>query len=146
MLIPSRRLLWLVGALAVLGVGASIVPELLGPWLAAGALLLAFAAIDAVAARRIRSPAAKRIVPGSLPLGVEHEVALRLANESAGPLSCEVHDHYPAGTEVHGLPQRVTVPARGWAEVRYRLRPVRRGPVPFGRAGARPAARAGPRP
>ena len=143
MLILSRRLLWLVGALAVLGVGASIVPELLGAWLAAGALLLAFAAVDAVAAWRIRSPAAKRIVPGSLPLGVEHEVVLRLANESAGPLTCEVHDHYPAGTEAHGLPQRVTVPARGWAEARYRLRPVRRGSITFGRVEARLASRAG---
>jgi len=143
MLIPSRRLVWLVGALAALGVAASIVPELLGAWLGAGALLVAFALIDAVAARRIRSPAAKRIVPGSLPLGVEHEVALRLANETGAPLACEVHDHYPAGTEAHGLPQRVTVPARGWAEVRYRLRPVRRGAIAFGLVEARLASRAG---
>jgi uncharacterized protein (DUF58 family) len=143
MLIPSRRLLWLAGALVAFGVAASIFPALAYAWVAAAGLALAFAAIDAVAALQIRPPAARRLVPGSLPLGVEHEVGLRLANETGAPVACDVHDHTPAATEARGLPQRVVVPARGWAEVRYSVRPVMRGELVFGLVEARIHSRAG---
>ena len=143
MLIPSKRVLWIAAALAAFGLAASIAPELAHFWVAAAILLLFFAALDAIAALRIRAPEAKRILPGSLPLGVAHDVVLRLANQSAAPVTCEVHDHYPAGTEVRGMPQRTTVPAHGWAEIRYSLRPVRRGELEFGRVEARLDSRAG---
>jgi uncharacterized protein (DUF58 family) len=58
-------------------------------------------------------------------------------------VSCEVHDHYPADAEMRGMPQRVTVPARGWAEIRYSLRPVKRGELAFGLVEARLDSRAG---
>jgi uncharacterized protein (DUF58 family) len=143
MLIPSRRLLWLAAALAAFGLVASVFPELRNVWIAAAALLLVLGAVDAAAAWQIRAPDAKRILPGSLPLGVVHEVVLRLANQGPAPVTCEVHDHYPAGTEVRGMPQRAAVPARGWAEIRYSLRPVTRGELAFGRAEARLDSRAG---
>src|SRR4249920_492969 len=118
MLIPSKRLLWAAGALVGLGLIASIYPELANVWVVAAVMLDGFAAVDALAALQIRPPAALRVLPGSLPLGVAHDVVLRLANPGAAAVTCEVHDHYPAGAEAHGLPQRVTVPARGWAEIR----------------------------
>jgi uncharacterized protein (DUF58 family) len=142
-LIPSNRLLWLVAALLAAGVGASIAPAAQPIWLGATALLAAFAALDALAARRIAPPLARRIVPGSLPLGVAHEVALRLANRSPAAVTCDVHDHHPAGAEATGLPQRVTVPANGWAELRYSLRPVRRGELAFGPVEIRLDSRSG---
>jgi uncharacterized protein (DUF58 family) len=143
MLIPSRRLLWLAGALAALGVAASILPEFGYAWSAAAVLAVGVAAADAVAALRLAPPAARRLLPGSLPLGVEHEVGLRFANGSGAPLACEVHDHYPATAEARGMPQPVTVPAHGWAEVRYGVRPVKRGELVFGRIEARLRSRAG---
>jgi uncharacterized protein (DUF58 family) len=143
MLIPSRRLLWLAGALVLFGVVASVFPELAYAWVAAAVLVLAFAAIDAVAALQIRPPAARRLVPGSLALGVEHEVVLRFANQAGAPLACEVHDHYPSTTEVRGMPQRVAVPARGWAEIRYSVRAVMRGELAFGLVEARLHSRGG---
>jgi uncharacterized protein (DUF58 family) len=83
------------------------------------------------------------VLPASLPLGVAHDVVLRLANQGGAALTCDVHDHHPPGVEAKGLPQRVTVPARGWAEIRYSVRPVKRGPIAFGLAELRLASRAG---
>jgi uncharacterized protein (DUF58 family) len=142
-LIPAPRLLWLAAALVALGLVASIVPAAAYVWVAAAALAIAFAGVDAVAARRIRPPEARRVLPGSLPLGVAHDVALRLANQGAAPVTCDVHDHYPAGVEPKGLPQRVTVPAHGWAEIRYSVRPVKRGEIAFAVVELRLHSRAG---
>jgi uncharacterized protein (DUF58 family) len=143
MLIPSRRLLWLAAALIALGVAVSVLPRFAYFWFAATILLMTFAALDAIAALRIEPPAARRIVPGSLPLGVPHDVSLRLANLSAAALACRVHDHYPSGCEARGMPQRASVPAQAWAEVRYRVRPIRRGDLAFGRIEARIESRGG---
>jgi uncharacterized protein (DUF58 family) len=137
MLIPSSRLLVLAAALAAFGIAASIRPELAPVWIAAAGAFVALGAIDAIAALRVRPPAARRILPGSLALGVEHEVALRFANPTGTPLAGEIHDHYPAAAEAWGMPQPIAVPARGWAEVRYRVRPVRRGELAFGLVEAR---------
>jgi uncharacterized protein (DUF58 family) len=143
MLIPSARLLWALGALVAAALLASVVPALMPAWVLAAALFVAFAAADALAALRIAPPLARRLLPGSLPLGVPHEVAVRLANPGAAPLAVEVHDHYPAGTEARGLPQRVQVPPRGWAELRYSVTPILRGELEFGPVEARVVSRAG---
>jgi uncharacterized protein (DUF58 family) len=142
-LIPAPRLLWLAAALAALGLVASLIPALAVAWIVAAILLVAFAAVDALAARQIRPPEARRVLPASLPLGVAHDVVLRLANEGAAAITCDVHDHYPPGVEPKGLPQRVTVPARGWVEIRYSVRPIKRGPIAFGLVELRLASRAG---
>jgi uncharacterized protein (DUF58 family) len=142
-LIPTTRLLWLAFALLLGAIAASVWPALVSAWLGAVALAVLFACADAIAALRIRAPAAKRLVPGSLALGVRHEVALRLVNPVDAPLALQVHDRSPAGAETEALPQGVTLPARGWAEVRYVLRPVARGDLAFGHVEARLASRAG---
>jgi len=143
MIIPTKRLLWLAGALLALAILASVFTQLLAAWLAVAVLAGLFAAADAVAALRIAPPAAKRIVPGSLALGVRHEVTLRFANPVAAPLLLEAWDHAPAGAATEGLPQRVTVPGGGWAELRYGMRPVARGDLAFGAVEIRIASRAG---
>jgi len=68
-----------------------------------------------------------------LSTGVASPVTVRLANPGAAALDLEVFDHHPDTAEPEGLPRRVTVPARGWAEVGYRLRPRERGDRTFGR-------------
>jgi len=143
MLIPSARLIWTLAALVVVALVASAVPALAPAWIGAVALAAAFAGADALAALRIAPPLARRVLPGSLPLGVPYEVTLRLANPTAAPVAMEVHDHHPAGTEARGLPQRVAVPAHGWAELRYSVRPVARGEIEFGQLEARLESRAG---
>ncbi len=133
MLIPSRRLLFLAALLAAAGIGVSFHPALANAWLAAAGVLVAAAAMDALLALRLQTPDAHRVVPGSLPVGVGHDVGIRLANGGARALRVTVHDHHPAAAQVEGQPQTVSVPAKGWAELRYRLRPVERGDAKFGR-------------
>jgi uncharacterized protein (DUF58 family) len=140
MLVPTPRLLWLAALVAAAGALVSVYPVALPVW-GVGVAVIALAALaDAVAVLRLPVPEAKRIVPGSLPLGVQHDVVLRIANRHDGPLDVEVYDRHPPQVEAEGLPRRVALPARGWAEVRYGLRPVERGELAFGRVAVRIAA------
>ena len=137
MLIPGRPLVVLGAILAVAGIGASIWPAAIPVWLAATALTALLCVFDAALAMRIETPPVRRTVPGSLPLGVTHEVALRFANGGRSPLLLTAFDHVPAVTEIEGQPQNVIVPAHGWAEIRYRMRPIQRGDLTFGRVEVR---------
>lgn len=131
MLIPARPLLVLSAGIAAGGVAASIWPETIPSWAGALGLLTLLCIADAILVSRLDTPAARRTVPGSLPLGVTHEIALRFANGGARPLRLTAHDHAPADTEVEGQPQKIVLPAHGWAELRYRLRPIQRGDLKF---------------
>jgi uncharacterized protein (DUF58 family) len=137
MLIPSRGLVLLFIGLCVAGLLVSFFSALASVWLGVTLLLLTVAMVDAARARRTAVPLADRQVPGSLPLGVANEVAIRLENRSARALHVEVHDLYPPQVVVERLPQHVTLPAGGWAELRYRIRPHERGEISFGRVQLR---------
>jgi uncharacterized protein (DUF58 family) len=132
MLIPSRRLLWVAAALTAGGVATSVWAVATPAWLGACAVAALLALTDAISGSRLPTPLGRRVVPGSLPLGVGHDVSVRLANSGARALRVTVHDHCPGGAEVEGQPQSVDVPARGWSEIRYKLRPVLRGEIHFG--------------
>jgi uncharacterized protein (DUF58 family) len=137
MLIPGRRLIGLAGFLAVAGIAASIWPGAIPAWLAALALTVVLCILDAALALRVATPPARRTVPGSLPLGVMHDVVLRFANSGRSPLRLTACDHVPAATEVEGQPQTIMLPAQGWAELRYRMRPIERGDLKFDRVEVR---------
>jgi uncharacterized protein (DUF58 family) len=137
MLIPSARLLQLTSALAVGGLAASIWTPGIPAWIIAALIAVALALIDAVLGLRQPTPHVQRLAPGSLPLGVGHDIALRLAHDGGRALSVAIHDHTPAHCEVTGLPQVVAIPAKGWAEIRYRVKPVQRGDAQFGRTELR---------
>jgi uncharacterized protein (DUF58 family) len=137
MLIPGRPLVILAAVLAVAGIGASIWPDAIPAWLAAMALTGLLCVVDAALALRLVTPLARRTIPGSLPLGVTHEVALRFANEGRSPLRLTVFDHVPAATESEGQPQTIVLPAQGWTEIRYRMRPIQRGDLAFDRVEVR---------
>jgi uncharacterized protein (DUF58 family) len=132
---PGRGLLRLLGLWAVLGVAASLWRFLLPVWGAAGLALAALAAWGLIWVRRVPALGAERRVAASLALGVVSPVSLRLTNPGPAPLDLEVFDHHPDTAEPEGLPRRVTVPAGGWAEIGYRLRPRRRGDRRFGPVG-----------
>jgi uncharacterized protein (DUF58 family) len=131
-MIPTPRLLWLAALLTAAGLAVTVYRELQPMWPFLAAILAVAAAGDALLVLRGARPAATRDVPGSLPLGVRHDVALRIENAGAGALTVEVYDHHPPHATVEGLPRTVTLPAGGWAEVRYALTPVERGEAPFG--------------
>jgi len=139
-LVPATRLLWLVGLVLAAALAASIKPDLLPAWTVLAGTLIAIALVDMLAALRAPAPAARREVPASLPLGVRHEVSLRFANPAARRITLDAFDHHPPGFEAVGLPRRVSLPAGGWTEMRYSVRPVERGVAHFGPVEARIAS------
>jgi len=130
--IPARRFLIVGAVLLALALTAAFENGLEPVWRAAGALVLLAAVADAAILWAWAMPAATRTVPGSLPLGMWHRISLRLANPSARSRRLEVFDHTPDGFEVRAMPRRVTLPGRGWADVRYEARPIARGLHRFG--------------
>ena len=99
-------------------------------WLAALVALAAVTIHQAVALLRFGEVVVERELPGVLPLGVASAVSLRLSGAS---VACRVQDFVPISFEVTGLPAHLEVPAEGWVEVTYNVRPLERGRHQFGR-------------
>jgi len=131
-LIPSRLLVGLALAWLLAAIAASVWAPLTTPWLALSGLLGIAALADALLALRRPRLEARRLLPTSAPLGVWMEVRLHISNREKIAISCEAFDHYPAVCIVEGLPRTTSIPARGWSEFAYRLRPVARGDLLFG--------------
>ena len=131
-MLPSKTLtrlllLWVIAAVAV-----SIWPVGLEPWLIGSGVAGAAALFDMLLLVLLPRQTAERRLPGSAALNVGLDVHLRLHNRAATFLRCEVFDHHPPQSVVEGLPRALRVPARGWAELTYRLRPTSRGNLRFG--------------
>lgn len=129
-MVPSLHLLrlgllWLVAALAASIWSAGAL------WWGATAVLAAVALLDLALLAGLPRPEAVRRLPGSAALNVAIDIGIRLVNRSALPLTCDLHDHHPPQAVVEGLPQTLLVPARGWADLHYRLRAVSRGNLEF---------------
>ena len=126
-LLVRLALLWLVSAVAV-----SIWDAAAGAWIIASALFGAVVFGDLLlAARRVRVEA-RRVLPASAPLYVWTDARIHIANRDRVRLSCEAFDHHPPECTVEGLPRDLAIPAGGWAEFHYRLRPTSRGDLHFG--------------
>jgi uncharacterized protein (DUF58 family) len=139
-MIPSQLLLQVTALLLAAALPASIWPPLAPAWKLLAALAAIATLADASLALRLPRLPARRFVSASLPLGIWHEVVLRFSNPLARAVRLETYDRHPAGCELRGLPQSVAVPAGGWAEVRYALRPVERGEQQFGAIDTRVAS------
>ena len=133
MLIPAAKFFWATTALALAGIGVSFFAGLAPVWLTCLGVLIVFATADAVLALRLPVPTARRQAPGSLPVGVEHDIAIRLANNAKHTLQLDVFDLHPPQITVTGLPQAITLQASGWSELRYQLTPIERGDIQFDR-------------
>jgi uncharacterized protein (DUF58 family) len=135
-IVPSKRLLWIVAALfgAALGVAIWGFQQ---AWMVFAVAVALISFIDLVAAMRLPTPALARRVPASLALGVRTEVVMRVANRAARRLRLELHDHHPASFEPEGLPRAAALGAGEWAELRYQVRPVARGEARFDKAELR---------
>jgi uncharacterized protein (DUF58 family) len=136
-MIPARRLLLAGTVLLAIALAAAFESALEPVWRVASVLVLLVVLGDAAAVLAARLPAASRSAPASLPLGVWHRMTLLLRNPGPRARSVEIFDHTPDAFEVRGMPRRVSLPAEGWAEVRYEARPVERGLHRFGRVELR---------
>lgn len=131
MLIPSRRLLIAVAIAFALAIASSFIAPQLDLWLIAAIALVVVVAADALLLARIASPEVTRTLPGSLALGVDREVTLRLTNSSKRAITLACHDHHPSTFETTGLPATVAIDAGAWTELRYAVQPTARGDHAF---------------
>ncbi|MBI1753151.1 MAG: DUF58 domain-containing protein [Acidobacteria bacterium] len=135
-MIPTLRLLRLLGAWTLLGLAASVWPRLMPAWRACGWTLLGFLLLDLLLTRfLIPGPgrlSGEREAPASLALGEWREIRVRLRNPSRLPLHVELFDHHPSDFDSRGLPSRHRLPARGFLEQPYQVRPTARGHRGFG--------------
>ncbi|HTS51872.1 MAG TPA: DUF58 domain-containing protein [Burkholderiales bacterium] len=127
LLLVRLSLLWFVAAVA-----ASIWSELGAAWMIASAVLGILALGDLLLAARRPRLEVRRLLPASAPLYVWIEVRLHLSNRDRVRVLCEAFDHHPPECAIEGLPRELAIPARGWAEFSYRLRPTTRGDLRFG--------------
>ena len=141
MLIPGPRLLALIAALALGALAIAIVPAFQPAWLFLAAACLIVVGADALLVLRTAAPEARRIVAGTLALGVRREVVLRLTNPNRIALRVKVFDHHPSSFEISGQPQQVRIAGGHWSEIRYGIRPLERGDQRFAPVEARIASR-----
>ena len=131
-MIPTRRLLWALAALAASGVAASLWPQWATAWWTALGLAAALAALDAAWAAFERAPETRRSLPPALPMGVDTRVEIELRNPGRRALAIRVYDHLPPRAHSEELPLECALPAGRRAELEYRLRPEERGLHAFG--------------
>ena len=136
--LPSRTALAIAAALIAFAAIASYWQSLLLAWeIAFGVFALALLA-DLLSARALPPRLElERFVPRSLPIGRWRDCLVRLHNRAPFAARCEVYDHHPVACEMEGLPFALTVPANGFAQARYRVRPTERGDLTLSPAQAR---------
>lgn len=130
-MLPSRLMLIVVALWLAVALGAALGWFPAGTWIQAGVLLAGAAITDAYLLFRTPVPSARRETAGAFAAGRWHEVRLLLTNDAHRAIFARVHDRHPAGFEARDLPQETSLPARGWAQVTYGLRSMRRGAFDF---------------
>ncbi|RRV06674.1 DUF58 domain-containing protein [Pseudomonas sp. v388] len=117
----------LLDTLKVLGVA---VPTALDNLFWGALLALAgVALIDAIRLGYRPSPRINRHLPGNMALGRWSEVRLDVEHDSPDAVTIRLFDHPPPGLETENLPQSVSLASGETAQLGYRVRPVRRGPL-----------------
>src|SRR4051812_15062100 len=106
---PSRRLLYCVFALALLGVAGSYSDAALLAWQASMLAVLLAACIDAALARATPALRVERQLAGVWPVDSWNPVTVSLHNEGTRALHLELHDDYPTAWEMEGLSHASTV-------------------------------------
>ena len=127
-MIPSVRLIILFALFSI--------PMLMGVWqrdiadlaLIGNLILLAVAIADLVLSPAPHQIEAERKVSEVLSVGTNNPVELVLNNRSRRKLEVDVHSEPGDLCETEGLPQSVTLEPFKEESIRYKLRPLRRGP------------------
>ncbi len=134
---PSPRLLYAVLAWTVLGIAASLLPNLQVMWAGCGLALFLLAGFDAWAIRNTPALRVERQLAGVWPVEVWRGVTVTLHNEGNRRLALELFDDYPAAWRMEGLPHATSIDPGTFAAVEYRLCPDKRGNAAFGAAHVR---------
>jgi uncharacterized protein (DUF58 family) len=130
--IPGLRTLGALALWTLLGAVVALVPAFETAWWGSGGLILGLLFVDGVLGWRVPAPTVDREVPTAISMQARSTVLLRLENRGRRRLRVEVYDHVPAEIETDELPISANLAPAEEAELRYRVRPVSRGPATFG--------------
>ena len=117
----------LISALTLLALGVSIWVEFEFIWYAAVIVVLLISIFDLWRVYRTPVPAVRRNLPGSLSVGVAHEVKLSVKNISRKILSVDIYDHFTEQVEAVGMPRRLILDTSEKADLVYQITPLYRG-------------------
>ncbi len=131
MIIPARRLFYLVGLNAGLGLVASVYPEALPFWYGVAGFSVLLSLIDAISVVREPAIEAQRFVPHSLPLGIKRVIRLHLVNHSKRRLDLQLLDHYPLEVTATGFPLAVSLSPQQFVDAHYEITAIERGKLSF---------------
>lgn len=131
MIIPARRLFYLVGLNAGLGLVASVYPEALPFWYGVAGFSVLLSLIDAISVVREPAIEAQRFVPHSLPLGIKRVIRLHLVNHSKRRLDLQLFDHYPLEVTATGFPLAVSLSPQQFVDAHYEITAIERGKLSF---------------
>lgn len=136
-MIPSRRLFIILGALALFGAVASLLPMLLPVWMSIAIALLLTLVFESIYLLRVPTLHFERILPASAALGVWTEIALVLSHDGNRPLRLELFDRPPSSCAFDAMPVKLRLATKQRAQITYRIRPNERGEHRFETAHAR---------
>lgn len=131
MILPARRSFYLITANLALAILVSLFPSGLGLWYGALGFSLSAWLVDALLALRKYDLTIERFLASSLPVGIKHQLRLRIRHTHKQTLSVMLYDHYPAQVQAQGLPLKLSIPAGEYAEPRYSILPLERGKYRF---------------
>lgn len=147
---PTQRFLQLVGgwlslALVLALLRIFVVPAeghaglslLVGLWWVIGLLMAVAAFIDIGGKWAAGSLSVTRVVPQSVALDATQDIQLRVNNPQARSQTLELADHLSESLLATGMPMEFTVPANGFADLEYQIKPSERGEMYFGRVELR---------
>lgn len=131
-MIPRGRLIALVVLLGVASTASLFLPDVERYWVIAAGLAALVAAADALLGWRIPAPAVSRTVPRSMSQMTWVDVGLQVRNDAPGrAVTLSLYDHHPAGFDVRDLPMTISIGARRYVDLVYRVRPQQRGEAHF---------------
>ena len=130
-MIPALRSVWLLLAFFALAFTLAFLPGYANEWEIITYIFVGVMLTDMLSIVGKRHIQLERNVMHALSLGAWANVELTLHNRYRYPIKLEIFDHVPQQLEYEGLPIKISIPARNWAKVKYRVKPVVRGPVEF---------------
>ena len=127
---PAPMLVCALVAWGGLGIAASIGAVSANVWLIAIAALAGLSLLDLALLLGASTPEVARALPEAWPIGVERDVELRIEHYGRRQ-RVTVHDLYPGGWAMRGLPRTLTLAADSVSTLRYHLQPATRGNFRF---------------
>lgn len=128
---PTRILILVTLAWAVLGFCASLIPALQVIWLWGGSVAAVFVLVDFIAGLSLPAPVVERKLPSRFAMGVEQLVPVTLRNRSKMRICVLCYDGIPGDAESDELPWKGKLPRKGFMRIDYPVTISERGMKDF---------------